>query len=439
MMFGWPLAVIWLFSVMRPSVATAYAYALGSCFLPNASYQFAGLPNYSKTFASTIGVVLGLAIFAPQVFLRIRLKLLDIPAFVFCVTYFASSIANGLGPYDGLSNFFTGCVLWGLPYLIGRCAYTNKRELSDLATAIIICGLVYVPLCLWEVRMSPQLHYNLYGFQQHQFLQTKRGGGFRPQVFMQHGLQVALFMCSCLILCFAQWWIGRVRNLYGIPITFALTVLGVTFLLLKSTGAYVLALMGFVTLLLVRHQRASWPLLAIPLLVVFYVAGRTSEVYTGRGIEGLSREFIGEKRAESLKTRLDNEDRLIVKAKEQWLFGWGGWARNRVVIDGEDNTISDGLWIIIFGQNGLLGLIAFYAMLLAGPVAVARFPAPMWRAFTPLDNANLAGLTTVSFLATLDTLPNAVPLPILTVAVGALTTIAATEKAERPVQARIVA
>jgi hypothetical protein len=439
-MFGWPLVVVALFSAMRPSNATAYAYAIGWCFLPNASYQLPGFPDYSKTLASTIGVVLGLAIFAPQSLLRFRPSLLDIPAFVFCLTSFFSSVANGLGPYDGLSTVVSRCMMWGVPYLIGRCAYTNTMELFDLARAIIICGLVYVPLCLWEVRMSPQLHYKFYGFQQHQFAQTRRWGGWRPTVFMQHGLQVALWMCSCLILCFGQWRIGRIQKLHGIPMTLVFTALGVTFLLLKSTGAYALALLGFVTLLLVRRQRVSWPLLAIPLLVVFYLAGRTSEVYTGRGIEDFTREYVGEARADSLKTRLDNEDRLIAKAKEQWLFGWGGWGRNRIYNDdGKDITITDGLWIITFGQNGLLGLISLYAMLLAGPVAVACFPAPVWRALTPLDTANLAGLTIVCSLAALDSLPNAVLLPIFTVVVGALTTIAARRKTERPLQARIVA
>ena len=62
----------------------------------------------------------------------------------------------------------------------------------------VLGGLIYVPLCLFEVRMSPQLHNMVYGFAQHSFGQTVRGGGWRPMVFMQHGLAVGLFMSVML-------------------------------------------------------------------------------------------------------------------------------------------------------------------------------------------------------------------------------------------------
>ncbi len=424
-LFTWPLVVVALFACLRPSLATAYAFAAGWCFLPVAGYSLPGVPDYTKSFATIIGVLLGIGIFSPSNFLRLRPSVLDLPSVILCCAPFVTSITNGLGPYDGMSAAVNHCVTWGLPYWIGRCTYTNYDEIADLTQAIIVCGLIYVPLCLWEVKMSPQLHRHIYGYQQHSFAQTFRGGGWRPVVFMQHGLQVAMWMCGCLILCFSQWWIGRTQLLCRMPMTLVFTAFGVTFLLLKSTGAYALALLGFVLLLLVRRQRASWPLLAIPLLVVLYLAGRTSEIYTGRGLEDFTREYVGEARADSLKTRLDNEDRLIAKAKEQWLFGWGGWGRNRVYNDrGRDITITDGLWIIVFGVNGMVGLSAWYAVFLGGPCAVALFSPSRWRSLAPPDAANLAGLSTICSLSALDSLPNAMVLPIFTVTVGALVTIA---------------
>ena len=48
---------------------------------------------------------------------------------------------------------------------------------------------------MFEARLSPQLHSRLYGFTQHDFLQTVRGDyTYRPMVFMQHGLAVAMFL-----------------------------------------------------------------------------------------------------------------------------------------------------------------------------------------------------------------------------------------------------
>ena len=38
--------------------------------------------------------------------------------------------------------------------------------LRDLCLSIIIGGVIYLPLCLYEIRMSPQLHSIFYGFLQ---------------------------------------------------------------------------------------------------------------------------------------------------------------------------------------------------------------------------------------------------------------------------------
>lgn len=428
-LFGWPLVVVALFAFLRPTLATSYAYALSWCFLPNASYAMPGLPDYTKSFTASIGVLLGLVIFSPQAVARFKPTLIDLLPLVFCCSPFITSVLNGLGAYDGASSVVSQLITWGIPYLVGRCVYSKIDQVADLVNPIIVCGLIYIPLCLWEVRMSPQLHYKIYGFQQHQFAQTRRWGGWRPMVFMQHGLQVGLWMCGCVLLLFSQWWSGRQTRFLGLPMVWTQAAMSITFILLKSTGAYFLALLGAAVLILARYYRAAWPVALIPMLVVFYLGGRASEIYTGRGLENLSREYIGDARADSLKTRLDNEDRLIAKAKQQWLFGWGGWGRNRVYNeDGKDITITDGLWIITFGQNGIVGLMALYGMLLAGTCAIACWPATKWRVLSPSRSANLAGLMVVSSLAALDSIPNAVLLPIFIVAIGAIASIATTHR-----------
>ena len=38
--------------------------------------------------------------------------------------------------------------------------------------------------------ISPQLHFMTYGFYQHEFTQVVRMGGYRPMVFLQHGIAV---------------------------------------------------------------------------------------------------------------------------------------------------------------------------------------------------------------------------------------------------------
>ncbi|MEZ4288411.1 MAG: hypothetical protein R3A47_09765 [Polyangiales bacterium] len=56
--------------------------------------------------------------------------------------------------------------------------------------------MLYSLLQLVELRFSPQLHRWIYGYHQHNFVQTIRAGGYRPMVFMSHGLAVSLFTAT---------------------------------------------------------------------------------------------------------------------------------------------------------------------------------------------------------------------------------------------------
>jgi len=96
--------------------------------------------------------------------------------------------------YDGFSEIVRAFIGWGLPYLIGRVYFNDLESLQELAVGIFIGGLIYIPFCWFEVRFSPQLHKWVYGFRQHSFIQNVRDGGYRPMVFMQHGLMVGMWM-----------------------------------------------------------------------------------------------------------------------------------------------------------------------------------------------------------------------------------------------------
>jgi hypothetical protein len=104
--------------------------------------------------------------------------------------------------------------------------------------------LVYIPFCLYEVVMSPRLHRIVYGFHPHSFGQAKRGGGWRPVVFMHHGLMNSMWMVSGFLSGFSLALSGRLKSLmpkFARPFTLPLLLaLFVTILLLKSTGAFAL-------------------------------------------------------------------------------------------------------------------------------------------------------------------------------------------------------
>jgi type IV secretory pathway VirB3-like protein len=98
--------------------------------------------------------------------------------------------------------------------------------------------------------MSPQLHTWLYGIHQHDWMQALRSGGYRPTVFMQHGLMVGLWMGAASIVGLALWSSGALRRLWGIPLSLVVPILIATTLLSKSFGAIALLLVGALVLLL---------------------------------------------------------------------------------------------------------------------------------------------------------------------------------------------
>jgi hypothetical protein len=140
--------------------------------------------------------------------------------------------------------------------------------------------LVYIPFCLYEVVMSPRLHRIVYGFHPHSFGQAKRGGGWRPVVFMHHGLMNSMWMVSGFLSGFSLALSGRLKSLmpkFARPFTLPLLLaLFVTILLLKSTGALALLLLGILVLVFTRITRISIPLRVLMILPTLYVITRST-------------------------------------------------------------------------------------------------------------------------------------------------------------------
>ena len=193
-MLGWIPLLLAIFALLPARRAVLAGFVLGWLFLPNAEFALAGLPDYTKTSATSLGCLLGALVFNGGRLLALRPRLMDVPMMVWVGCPFITSLSNGLGPYDGVSAVAEQAVVWGVPYLLGRAYVSDLAGLREMAVALVLAGLVYVPLCLFEIRMSPQLHRIFYGFHPHEFVQHIRYGGYRPMVFMQHGLMVATLM-----------------------------------------------------------------------------------------------------------------------------------------------------------------------------------------------------------------------------------------------------
>jgi hypothetical protein len=159
----------------------------------------------------------------------------------------------------------------------------------------------------------------------------------------------------------------------------------VTFVLLKSSGAYGYLIYGLVILFVAKWTRLNFPLILLMVLCVYYLYLGVIGSFSGAEVSDWLAKNYSAERAQSLQFRFENEELLRAKALERPLFGWGGFGRNRVYDydwKGElvDISVTDSYWIIVFGVNGIYGLVTFTLTLL-NPVfifAVFRYPAKTW-------------------------------------------------------------
>ena len=314
---------------------------------------------------------------------------------------------------------------------MGRIYFNNLAGLRLLAIGFFVGGLIYIPFCLYEIRFSPQLHGIIYGYFPHSFAQTIRYGGYRPQVFMKHGLEVGMWMMAATLIGIWLWKTGIITQISGIPISWLVSALLITFVLVKSTGAYFLLLLGFVILFVSWQFRTAILIFFLIVSMGFYLAQNAlTEAYITDQIAASLGGVIPQERIQSLEFRFNNEELLADKAREKIVFGWGGWGRNKVYgynWDDElvDISVTDSLWIIAFGEKGLIGLSSLFLSFFLPVIGfVKRYPTAYWlnRKVAPA-----AVLAVIIVLYTLDCLFNAMINPNFILACGGIAGLALQE------------
>jgi len=328
---------------------------------------------------------------------------------------FGPVVQPGLRPYDSLAIVAERMVTL-IPFLLARRVLASGAALRDLAVALVLGGLAYSLPVLIEVRLSPQLNVWIYGFFQHDFGQMMRQGGFRPIVFLQHGIWVAVFMVTTLGAAAALLSVSgpdaRPRLIVTVLWLAAMVVL------CKTMAALAYAAMLLPLILATPRAVQMRVALALAAAVVFY------PVLRGAGLVPLETilDFAGgidAARAGSLRFRIDNEEMLLAHAAERPWFGWGGYSRNLVPdpATGRILTVPDGRWVIAMGMYGWAGYLAEFG-LLALPVLW------LWRAARRAGGAGLSPLAVplglIHAVTLVDLLPNATLIPLSWLVAGAL-------------------
>jgi len=140
-----------------------------------------GLPDYDKSTAITVAIVLATLIFQPQRLISFRARWFDALVLAWCLCPFMSSIQNGLGVYDGLASLAVAIVHWGLPYAIGRVYLGDLEGFREFAKGIVVGGMIYAIPTLFEIRMSPLLRVTVYGIGGRGVAGGGRGGAGRTR------------------------------------------------------------------------------------------------------------------------------------------------------------------------------------------------------------------------------------------------------------------
>ncbi len=421
-LFGWlPLSLV-LFSMLQPARAVLATLLGGWLFLPNSEIDLPGFPPYTKSTAIALGLMLGAVTTGSKGRAPFALRWFDYPVLVFCVGSAATSLSNDLGLYDGASTALEKLMFWAVPYFFGRLYFTNLAALRDMAIAFAIGGIVYGVLCLYEIRMSPRLNLNVYGFLQHSWRQHIRYGGWRPMVFMEHGLMVALWMAATTTVSF--WlWRGRVlTRVAGMPLAWVTPALAVVTVLCKSAGGWLALSIGVGTYYLYQGLRMRWVLVAALLVFPAYVFSRITGLVAADQVQAIAETVFDRERVGSLVVRLSQEDPFVSRALIRPILGWGGYGRGWPVdpFSGSNAVRQvDALWLVVFSKFGLLGLISLCMTLVLGPlialrsVARARHAGYLQR-FLPA----VLCVPVALFLA--DSLFNGMANPAYTLAAGAL-------------------
>ncbi|MCK1642990.1 hypothetical protein IVA95_36885 [Bradyrhizobium sp. 157] len=379
-LFCWPFVGIVLFFVLRPPIALAISILGADLLLPSGlSIKFEMVPAIDKNTVGSLTALVGVIFSLRRIptpltssgFANLLLLGYFVSPFVTSILngdpiYAADRVLPGVGLYDASSAFISQFILFS-PFLVGRQIFRSTRDISDVLLVLVVAGALYSILMLFEVRMSPQLHYWIYGYYPSQFAQAIRGDGFRPMVFVGHGLLASFFLMTCLIAASAFWRLN-IRTI-NLPPGIVAGYLGVVLLLCKSVGAF---LYGFTLAPLVRWASPKAQIrvaLTLAIIGLTYPVTRAFDLFPSKALVDIASTFSTD-RAESLQFRFKNEDELLAKASERFWFGWGRYGRNRVYNEYGDQSVTDGRWIITFGQFGAFGFICEFG-LLAIPIFLA--------------------------------------------------------------------
>ena len=418
----WPVVAIWLYKKQEVIPATFWTIVGGHLFLPiGFEIDFPLIPVFDKRTVPTIMAYIGCKYISkipitllPPAGLERKLMLLLFFGAIGTVMSNRDAIVEvdrylpGLGYYDIFSVIMAQFILL-LPITLGLQIIKTSEDQIKLFKLLVAAGLIYSIFIIFELRMSPQLHKWVYGYFPYMWGQHERYGGFRPVVFLGHGLWVSIFivtvLSSALTLSKIKLKLAKQPNVI---------VLGYLFLLLifaKGFGAIILGIVVFFAITFLSVQLSNRLALLITLVAVTYpllcVFNLFPHDYLVENIQ-----LIDSAQAGSLQFRFGHEAALLDRALEKIVFGWGAWGRNRL-----PDSVVDGYWISVIGMYGTIGFLAIFGLMLSG---ILRASAVFKTLTKNRDKVLMTGHAMLVSVLILDQIPNHSENPLFWFLIGSL-------------------
>ena len=425
--FSWPLVVMWLLFRYPTKKAIFVAIASATLILPAAlEIHLLFLPRFDKNSITGILLIIFLfllrkkfRLFQPGLFTKVLLA--------YCIAIIVTNELNaspiitpvsyiqGLTGYDAFSDVIR-FIIYTIPMFLGRYFSTDLNDTEAFFKSLVFMGLIYTLPMLYEVRMSPQLHYYVYGYLPSSFFQEVRENGYRPMVFVGHGLGLAFWLSICIIAA-----VALLKNKLRFTIASPKVIVSYLFIVLifcKTWSALAYAIIGFIAIYKISpSKQVKWSFL-IASLIFIYPMLKTTQLFPEKAIISSISAYSPE-RAESLDYRFQNENKLQARALEKPFFGWGGWGRSAIYsdYDGKGLSVPDGAWIIQFGLYGWVGFLLYYLLLIL-PLYYAT------KTFKYIekrcDQVYFASLSVILAVCLVDSIPNTGMGPIHLFLAGAL-------------------
>ena len=412
--FSWPIVVLWLLIRYPTKKAIFISIVLTTLLLPSAfSADVPLLPPLDKDNITGLSLILFLflmrkkfRIFQPGlstilfigyfIVIAITVELNAIPIIII-----GSKYLPGLTYHDIFSTIIR-LIIYTMPFFLGRYFSTSLKDTEIFFKIMVVMALIYTLPMLFELKMSPQLHNIFYGYQPSQFVQEIREDGYRPMVFVGHGLGLAFWMSTCILAAVALLK-NKIRSTILSPVV-VVCYLFVVLMFCKTWSAAAYAVLGMFFILKLRPStQVKWSFI-IAAIVILYPIAKVNEVIPEKEIISTISQY-NPARAQSLEFRFQNENEMLAHALEKPFFGWGSWGRNRIYSkwDGRDLSVTDGRWIAELGTNGWMGFLFYYAILLT----------PLYYALKtfkyikePKDQVFFATLAVILMICIIDSIPN---------------------------------